>query len=87
MQQEKYIGIIHWADDSGVLDNTAVSNLKSVWYHCCLAHPIHSGYITICEAKFNEDGNVIGKQLYSFVDVEECKDKYYEKYNQKVSRN
>ncbi|MBR5012654.1 MAG: hypothetical protein IKY15_01810 [Clostridia bacterium] len=78
---DKYIGIIYWNDNVNVLDNTTVSNLKSVWHQCCLAHPIHSGSIGICEAKFNEDGDVIGERLYSFVDVEECKQKYHEKYD------
>ncbi len=83
---DKYIGIIYWNDDSGVLDNTTVSSLMSVWKQCCKAHKLYAGEIVIRKAEYNKEGQVVGDVVKRFDSVEDCQDAYEIEYNQKESR-
>ena len=80
-KQRQYIGIINWADDSGVLDNTTVGGMHSVWKQCCQAHKIHSGRITIHRAEFDDDGNIASRPVKEFVNVADCIEQYNKEFN------
>lgn len=77
----QYIGVINWADGSGVLDNTTVGGMHSVWKQCCQAHKIHGGRITIHKAEFDDNGNIANRPVKEFVNVADCIEQYNKEFN------
>lgn len=73
----QYIGIIYWADGSGVLDNTTTGGMHSVWKQCCKAHRLHSGRITIHKATSSD---TVGTPIKEFISVDDCIAQYNMEY-------
>lgn len=89
MSKEKgtYIGIVYWATDPDtVMDNTAEGTLKQVWRALCLAHPLHAGNMSICKARYDGDGDVVGERVKEFCGVDECRDAYQKTFKAKAPK-
>lgn len=82
IETPQYIGIIYWANNTEVLDNTSVNqDLRKVWRECCKAHPIHSGRIVVRKEEYDSNGDLSGEVVKSFDTVSDCIEQYDREFN------
>ena len=75
----KYIGIIRYPDGSAA-DNTTKGTLQKVWQRCCRYTSAYVDGCDIYEAKFDDDGNIIGDLVESFYSIAYCREEYERRF-------